>query len=135
MGCSEALDGSAAVNRAMSVLISAEVPALANRYSICDGPAVAPARSSAVISPGSTQALPVFVTEFAKPTTVSTGEPDRPVSVIVVPDWIRAFFRPWLAQTTWSSAVGQCPDCRARSSTGPPGEARPVSVSGTVTLP
>jgi hypothetical protein len=77
----------------------------------------------------------VFVTEFAIPTTVSTGEPLTPVSVSVTPGVITRDSRPCWAQTIWLSAAGQCPDSSVRSSTGPPGELRPVSVSGSPALP
>src|SRR5690348_12343239 len=110
----------------MSALIPAEVAAPEKRYIIwlTSG---APGARSAATSDGSTQAWAVWVIEVAKPTMVRRGEPGTPVTVICAPicsPGPRASF-----STTWSGRVGQWPDSSVRSSTGPPGEGRPTTVS------
>ena len=100
--------------------------ALEKRYSIwlTSG---APGARSAATSDGSTQAWAVWVIEVAKPTMVRCGDPGTPVTVICVPicsPGPRASF-----STTWSGCAGQWPDSSVRSSTGPPGEGRPTTVS------
>ncbi len=66
------------------------------------------------------------------PTTVSFGRPGALVTVTFVPS-DRSSWKSLAglnASTTWPARRGQCPECRVRSSTGPPGEARPANVSG-----
>src|SRR5579859_4736766 len=113
------------------------VAALWNRYSICAAAGVPGARSLA-ISLGSTQPPAELLTEAAMPTMVSTGLPGRLVMVSRVPSGMEKF-EPGLGsldRTTWPGRCAQCPDCRVRSSSGPPGEARPTSVvGGKVTSP
>ena len=98
-----------------------------NRYSICalGGP---PGARSRAISPGVTQPSAVLVTELPKPTTVSAGVPGTPVTVRVLPS--PGPPPPGLpSSTTWPGPSGQCPAFSTRSSTGPPVEPRPASVS------
>ncbi len=105
------------------------MPALRNRYSICAMAGVPAARSLA-ISLGTTQPAAELVTESATPTTVSTGFPGTPVMVSRVPSGME-LSEPGLGsldRTIWPGPRAQCPDCRVRSSTGPPGEARPTRV-------
>src|SRR5262249_23076224 len=118
--------GSAARSAAMSALTSAVVAALAKRYSICATSGVPGARSAA-ISAGGTQAGAVVVIDVAVPTTVRRGEPGTPVTVSCVPMPIPA---PWpsLCSTTCPGCVAQWPEISVRSSTGPPGDARPTTV-------
>jgi hypothetical protein len=102
------------------------VAALEKRYSIwlTSG---APGARSAATSAGSTQARAVWVIELAKPTMVRCGDPGTPVTVIWAPicsPGPRASF-----STTWSCCVGQWPEVNVRSSTGPPGDGRPTTVS------
>ena len=67
-------DGSARLTAAVSARMSAAVPLLRNRYSICalDG---APGARSRASSAGDTQPPAELVTEVAMPTTVSSGWP------------------------------------------------------------
>src|SRR6516225_8991938 len=119
--------GSAARTSAMSAFTWAVVPALANRYSICARSGDPGARSAA-ISAGVTQAWAVLVIEVAVPTTVRCGEPGALFTVTGVP---MATVAPWpsVSSTTCPGCVAQWPDFSVRSSTGPPGEARPATVS------
>jgi len=118
--------GSAAVTAAMSVFTAAVVAALEKRYSICDVSGV-PAACRAAISPGVTQPCAVPVADVAMPTTVSFGEPGAPVTVIFDPT---PACRPdWLDSTICPGPAAQWPAVSMRSSTGPPGEARPTMVS------
>ena len=128
---SSAPGGSAARTAATSAETAVLLAALENRYSIC----ASPEPPSAAISAGSTHACPVRVTEVAVPTTVRRGEPGTPLSVICVPGWTSPLPWPLLAHTTSAVVRTQRPEVRVRSSTGPPGEVRPVSVMGTSSAP
>jgi len=117
--------GSAAVTAAISAFTAAVVAALENRYSICEASG-APA-CSAAISPGVTQACAVPVAEVAMPATVSVGKPGTPVTVTCDP---ASSGRPdWLDNTICPGPWAQWPAVSVRSSTGPPGEARPTRMS------
>src|SRR6516165_10712317 len=118
--------GSASRTAAMSALTWAVVPALAKRYSIC-ATSGSPGARSAAISEGITQAWAVRVIDVAVPTTVRRGEPGTSVTVTCVPI---ATVEPWpsVSSTTCPGCVAQWPECSVRSSTGPPGEARPTTV-------
>src|SRR6516225_2420848 len=118
--------GSAARTSAMSAFTWAVVPALAKRYSIC-AMSGDPGARSAAISAGATQAWAVRVIEVARPTTVRGGEPGTPVTVTGDP---MATPAPWpsVSSTTCPGCVAQWPEVSVRSSTGPPGEARPATV-------
>ena len=110
----------------MSAFAWAVVPALEKRYSICATSGIPGARSAA-ISAGATQAWAVWVIDVALPTTVRRGEPGTPITVICVPMRTPA---PWpsVSSTTCPGCVAQWPEINVRSSTGPPGEARPTTV-------
>ena len=102
------------------------VAARAKRYSIWLTSGVPGARS-APTSDGSTQAAAVWVIELAKPTIVRWGDPGTPVTVSWVPMLSPG---PLMSlRTIWFGCVGQWPDSSVRSSTGPPGDARPTRVS------
>src|SRR6516165_7543914 len=116
--------GSAARTSAMSAVTWAVVPALEKRYSICVT-CGAPGARSAEISAGVTQAWAVWVIDLAKPTTVRCGDPGTPVTVICAP---MATAGPRSVSTTCPGWVAQWPEVSVRSSTGPPGEARPATV-------
>src|SRR5215468_2080832 len=118
--------GSAARSAAMSALTSAVVAALAKRYSICTTSGVPGARSAA-ISAGATQAWAVVVIDVAVPTTVRRGEPGTPVTVSCVPMPTREAW-PSVSTTACPGCVAQWPEISVRSSTGPPGDARPTTV-------
>jgi hypothetical protein len=107
------------------------VPAFWNRYSIWLA-AGAPSARRLAISAGTTQPPAELVTESAYPTTVSVGFPGRPVTTIFEPSTmkIRSPGDGSLAMTIWPGPSAQWPDCRVRSSIGPPAEARPASVIG-----
>ena len=81
---------------------------------------------------GTTQPSAVLVAEVPTPTIVSFGLPGALVSVITWP-WLRPCPAPVPARlpeiTICPVAAGQCPDDSAMSSTGPPGDERPASVS------
>jgi hypothetical protein len=80
-----------------------------------------------VISAGSTQPSADWVIEVAMPTTVRPGDPGLPLTVIRVPSGTPVESRD---STTSPGRCGQRPCCRIRSSSGPPGAARPTRVSG-----
>src|SRR5262249_19594842 len=125
--------GSAAVSAATSARSCAAEPALANRYSICAA-AGAPAGRRTVAWAGTTHAPPVPVIERAYPTTVSRGFPGAEVTVSLVPSGADIVGPPCctlLDSTIWPGRCAQWPEVRVRSSTGPPGEARPITVTIT----
>src|SRR5262245_56043706 len=119
--------GSARFSAATSARIAAAVLALANRYSICTVGG-APRARRAAISRGTTQPSADWLIELAMPTTVNLGRPGTPTAVTCAPG----------GKPNWKSlestiSPGRCahrPCRRVRSSSGPPGEARPTSVSG-----
>src|SRR5579862_8480228 len=118
--------GSAERSESMSALTSAMVAALEKRYSIWLAAGVPGARSAAA-SAGSTQACAVWVIDVAKPTTSRRGDPGAPVTVTRAPTLTPG---PRSSpSTTCPTLVGQWPDFSVRSSTGPPGDARPTTVS------
>src|SRR5215470_4348073 len=121
---SSAPRGSTARTRAVSALTAAFVPALEKRYSICAVCGVPGARSAAS-SAGVTQAWAVPVTELATPTTVSRGDPGTPVTVMCDPTDTGGP-SPLSDHTTSPACRAQRPAVSVRSSTGPPGEARPT---------
>src|SRR6516165_4057240 len=123
--------GSAARSAATSAFTWVVVPALAKRYSICARSGVPGARSAA-ISAGATQTWAVWVIDVAVPTTVRRGEPGTPVTAICVPmptgeAWPSEAW-PSVSTTACPGCVAQRPECSVRSSTGPPGQARPTTV-------
>ena len=73
---------------------------------------------------------PSCLTESAMPTTVSRALPAAPVIGELRAQRHRDAVAGLgsLASTIWPGRSAQCPDCRVRSSTGPPGAARPASV-------
>ena len=88
-----------------------------------------PASRSAGISAGTTQPSADRETDVARPTTVNCGFPGALVTVTVSP--IPTPKPSVLASTTiWPVRCGQWPASSVMSSTGPPGVARPASVSG-----
>jgi len=99
--------GSAALTAAALTPTSPAVAAARNRYSICALGCVPGGRSLA-ISAGSTQPSADWVTEAAKPTTVSVGVPGTPVTVTVAPSEMN-----WappgqvLPSTIWPGCRGQ----------------------------
>src|SRR5438876_10608444 len=121
-------DGSALVTAAMPAPTAASAAALRNRYNICALAGVPGARSRG-ISPGSTQPSADSVTESAKPTTVSAGVPGTPVMVTEVPRGMKPAPGQVLSSTIWLSCRGQWPIFSTTSSAGPPGTARPATVS------
>jgi len=130
---SSAPRGSEARIRAMSAFTAAFVPALAKRYSIC-ATAGAPGARSAAISAGTTQACAVSVAEVATPTTVRFGEPGTPITVTCAPT-DTAGPRPDRDHTTSPGRWAQRPAVSVRSSTGPPGDARPARASWSWKMP
>src|SRR5580692_9195407 len=122
-----ACGGSAAATAATSARTAAAVPALRNRYSICMAAGCAAAGCRAAAVAGVTQPSAEPVTDAATPTTVSV--PGRPVTVSWVPSGTAGRFSSELDSTTWPGPRAQCPDWMTRSSTGPPGVARPARVS------
>src|SRR5215468_3336100 len=129
--------GSALVMAATSVLICDEVSALWNRYSICAAAGACAGRSAA-ISAGSTQPAAVSVIDLATPTTVSTGCPGALVTVIWLPMSCAVGPGPlWKSRESTISPGRRAhrPASRVRSSTGPPGEARPATVAGGRVMP
>src|SRR6516165_4851940 len=58
---------------------------------------------------------------------LTAGDPGTPVTVIWAPSCSCGPRSP--PSTTWSGCVGQWPEVSVRSSTGPPGDARPTTVS------
>src|ERR1700730_16228492 len=111
----------------MSALTAALVLALEKRYSICATFGVPGARSAA-ISAGTTQACAVPVADVATPTTVRCGEPATPLTVICDPTDTGGPSPP-RDHTTSPVRCAQRPASSVRSSTGPPGDARPIKVS------
>src|SRR6516165_241648 len=85
------------------------------------------AARSAATSAGATQAWAVLVIDVALPTTVRRGEPGTPVTVICVPMPTRDAW-PSVSTTACPGCVAQWPEISVRSSTGPPGDARPTTV-------
>src|SRR5262249_47943975 len=123
--------GSAAVSAATSARICAAEPALANRYSIWAAAGTPAGRRTAAWA-GTTQAPAVPGIEVAYPTTVSLGLPGAEVTVILAPSGGDIVYAPCctlLDSTIWPGRRAQWPEVRVRSSTGPPGEARPIIVS------
>ncbi len=120
-----ACGGSAAATPATLARTAAAVPALRNRYSICTA-----AGCSAAAVAGVTQPSAEPVTDAARPTTVSV--PGRPGTVSWVPSGSGGRLSSELDSTSWPGPWAQCPDWMTRSSTGPPGVARPARVSGRV---
>ena len=119
--------GSAPVTSARSARTWALVPALANRYSSC-APGAAPGGCRAATSAGATQPSAVLVMELAKPTTVNVTGCGNPVMMSLLPTTGPP--SPGLVfSTTWPGPVTQRPPSGTTSSTGPPGEGRPTSVS------
>ncbi len=84
------------------------------------------------ISLGSTQPPAELSTESAMPTTVRVTLPAAPGMVSCVPSGTVTPLPGLgsLASTSCPGPSAQCPDCRVRSSTGPPGEARPATSIG-----
>ena len=109
---------------------------------------VAPAEIAALRAPGTpdlaqmlyrfasagttTQAVAVWVIDVAVPTTVRRGEPGTLVTVICVPMPTRGAWPsgawPSVSSTACPGCVAQWPAISVRSSTGPPGDARPTTV-------
>src|SRR5215469_12630148 len=129
-------DGSTLVRAVTSEVSCGWVSALWNRYSICAVAGTWGGRR-AVISAGSTHASAVSVIDLATPTTVSTGCPGALVTVILVP--MSCAVRPGLgklrASTISPGRRAHRPASRVRSSTGPPDEARPDTVTGGRVMP
>src|ERR1019366_5488095 len=126
--------GSALASAATSERRATAVPALRNRYSICAA-AGAPGVRSAATWAGTTQAPAVAVIEVAYQTTVSLGFPGAVVTVSLLPsagDIACAPVCPLLDSTIWPGLRAQWPWVRVRSSTGPPGDARPATVPVTL---
>ena len=128
--------GSARVRAVTSALICDWVSACWKRYSICATAGVCGGRSAA-ISAGSTQPSAVLVIDLATPTTVSTGCPGTLVTVIWLP--MSCVTGPPLLKSRESTiSPGRCaqrPASSVRSSTGPPGDARPATVAGGRVIP
>ena len=119
--------GSAPVTSARSPRTCALVPAWANRYSSCPL-GTAPRGCRAAVSAGATQPSAVLVMELAKPTTVRFWACGDPVTVIVLPT-TGPPSPAVLFSVTWPGPLAQRPAFSTTSSTGPPGEDRPTSVS------
>src|SRR5215472_2380410 len=129
-------DGSALVRAVTSALSCGSVSAWWKRYSICAVAGMCGGRRAA-ISAGSTHASAVSVIDLATPTTVSTGCSGALVTVILVPMSCVGEPGYWKSRESTISP-GRCahrPASRVRSSTGPPGEARPATVAGCRVLP
>src|SRR5215472_2133804 len=125
--------GKAAFSAATSARSCAAEPALANRYSICAAAGV-PAGRRTVAWAGATQAPAVPVIERAYPTTVSLGFPGAEVTVTLAPSGagiVGPLCGTLLDSTIWPGRCAQWPEVRVRSSTGPPGDARPTTVRVT----
>src|SRR5262249_33594985 len=129
-------DGSARVSAVTSEVSCGWVPAGRNRYSICEAAGACGGRSAAICA-GSTQPSAVSVIDLATPTTVSTGCLGALVMVIWVP--MSCAVRPGLGKSRDSTiSPGRCahrPASSVRSSTGPPGDARPATVTSGRVMP
>src|SRR6516162_5886243 len=126
--------GSAAFSAATSARICAAEPALANRYSICAAAGVPAGRRTAACA-GTTHAPAVPVIERAYATTVSLGFPGAEVTVTLAPsggDIVGPLCGTLLDSTIWPGRRAQWPEVTVRSSTGPPGEPRPITVTVAV---
>src|SRR6266550_7117621 len=93
-----------------------------------------PGGRSAASSAGVTQAWAVPVAEVATPTTVSRGEPGTPLTVTRAPTATDGPL-PLPDQTTSPACRAHRPAVSVRSSTGPPGEARPTRSIGPENTP
>jgi len=130
-------DGSARVRAVTSALSCGWVSAWWKRYSICAVAGMCGGRRAA-ISAGSTHASAVSVIDLATPTTVSTGCPGALVTVIWLPMSCVTRAGPLWKSRESTISPGRCahrPASRVRSSTGPPGEARPATVAGCRVMP
>src|SRR5215467_206504 len=130
-------DGSALVRAVTSALSCGWVPAWWKRYSICAVAGMWGGRRTAIPA-GSTHASAVSVIDLATPTTVSTGCPGALVTVIWLPMSCATGAGPlWKSRESTISPGRRAhrPASRVRSSTGPPGEARPATVAGGRVMP
>src|SRR5215469_11682330 len=129
-------DGSARVRAVTSASSCGWVSAWWNRYSICAAAGACGGRSVAICA-GSTQPSAVSVNDLATPTTVSFGCPGALVTMIWLP--MSCAVRPGLGKLRESTISpgrrAHRPASRVRSSTGPPGEARPATVTGGSVMP
>ncbi len=78
------------------------------------------------------------LTDLARPTTVSVGEPGRSGNASCLPRGLLLGSTPTGASedsTIWSGPVAQAPVSSVTASTAPPGSARPTTVSGGRSCP
>ena len=84
---------------------------------------------SAATWPGTTQAYSSLTVDEAKPTTVSFGLPGALVTVIVLPIRTGPENGPSVSMSISPGRVAHRPWVREMSSSGPPLDARPTTVS------